>query len=220
MPELVSSWSVGHDSWFSRRLYDPKNKVEAFSARRWRPELAPQSFGNMFLALLNIFLTKYTSCYDLSISWTSSEIVSGLVTERYRSSVDPSLRRLWMGGDVKNDFIFEKSSLYSLFHLNLLFLFRETKMRKLDRAARWHVICWTSFMLVGFLMSMTIWHLSRFASMPLFFSMNLMNFPACTPKEHFKGFKCLFYFMADCRMSFKYAILICTSMVFIIMSST
>lgn len=55
-PDLVSSVLVEHDSWFSWGLYDPGNKVEAFSPQWRQPEPISKSSYNVFHNLWELFL--------------------------------------------------------------------------------------------------------------------------------------------------------------------
>lgn len=95
-------------------------------------------------------------------------------------------------------------------HSNLSFFFKAVKKRKAlsstferkwDMAARRLISCSSSFTLVGLLVVMASWHLSRSLSIPFCVSMNHRNFLARTLKENMARICHISYLFIDCRSS-------------------
>lgn len=123
-----------------------------------------------------------------------------------------SFGRTKISGDNRNSFNFPNALSYSFVHPNYAdFLISAkkcidvspTQERNHDKADSFPVTCWTFFTDVELLISMIIWNLFGFASIPRCVSMNSMNFPSCTPNVHLLGFSVMSNFLIDSKFSLK-----------------
>jgi len=64
-----------------------------------------------------------------------------------------------------------------------------------------HVSFWTSLIVLGDVMSSMAHTFSRFASIPLWDTMNLKNFPVATLKAHLLGFNFIWYYLSVANVS-------------------
>lgn len=167
--------------------------------------------------LFNTLITIYTCYSTLSLSCMSIYLITWSVTDRYKQRSKPVTRHVNMGSDAMKAFNLDNSSSHSLVHSNFCFFFKMEK--KQTRASKSLVSCWNYLIWNGFFMLIMVWHMYGLVSIPLMVSINPMNLPVCTPKEHLKAFKCMLYLLTDSRMSSRSATWLFPFEVFMIISS-
>ena len=142
-------------------------------------------------------LMKYMGCCCQDSSRTSTPTMAALLTDKYKNSGFSTSSLLEIGGQERYCLKSENAASHSNVHSKVFPFFRKEKMgmafradaaMNLEREAILPVRHCTSFTIVGLFISRIAQHLSGFASIPQFMSINPRNFPASTANAHLYGF--------------------------------
>ena len=167
----------------------------------------------------NTLLTKYTSFWSWSSSFTNAAAMSSSLIERYKKNGLSSSSLHKIGGLDRYSFKIWNACSHSVVHSNFVYFFISWKNRRAFRAKaakNWHrevirpIKHWTPFIELGLFISSMALHIDRLAFIPLWVSIKPRNFLALMMNVHFYGFNLILccqrqwntFFRLEMRFSF------------------